>query len=52
MVFLKEVWSWNDLERFVVFGTIRLKGEVSFFIWEFLEVFYFPSDFIVAAENF
>ena len=52
MVSLKEVWSWNEFERFVVFNFIRLKGEVSFFIKESLEVFYFPSDFIVVAENF
>ena len=29
-----------------------LKAEVNFFIREFFEVFYFPSDFIVVAENF
>ena len=52
MVSLKEVWSSNEFERFVVFSFIRLKGEVSFFIRESLEVFYFPSDFIVVAENF
>ena len=37
---------------FVAFSSIRLKGEVSFFIREFSEVFYFPSDFIAVAENF
>ena len=52
MVSFKEVWPWNEFERFVVFSTIRLKAEVNFFIREFLEVFYFPSDFIVVAENF
>ena len=30
----------------------RLKAEVNFFIREFCEIFYFPSDFIVVAENF
>ena len=28
MVSTKEVWRWSEFERFVVFGTIRLKGEV------------------------
>ena len=42
----------NGFEKFVVFSTIRLKAEVNFFIREFLEVFYFPSDFLVVAENF
>ena len=32
-------------------GTIRLKNEVNFIIREFLEVFYFPSDFIVVLGN-
>ena len=47
-----EVWPWNEFERFVLFSTVRLKAEVNFFIREFLEDFYFPSDFIVVAENF
>ena len=39
MVPFKEVWPWNEFEKFVVlFSTIRLKGEVSFFIRKFLEV--------------
>ena len=42
----------NEFESFVVFSTTRLKAEVNFFIREFLEAFYFPSDFIVVAENF
>ena len=47
MVSYKEVWPWNEFERFVVFfSTISLKGKVNFFIREFLEVFYFPSAFI------
>ena len=50
MVSLKEVWPLNEFERFVVFSTIRLNGEMNFFIREFLKVFYFPRDFIVAAE--
>ena len=50
MVFLKEVWPRNKFERFAVFSTIRLKGEVNFYIREF---FYFPIDFIVlVAKNF
>ena len=52
MVSFKEVCSWNEFERVVVFSTIRMKAELNFFIREFLEVFYFPSDFIVVAENF
>ena len=51
MVPFREVWPWNEFESFDVFSTIRLKAEVTFFIREFLEVFYFPSDFIVVAEN-
>ena len=45
MVLLKEVWPLNEFERFAV-------GEVNYFIRKFLEVFYFPSDFIVVAEDF
>ena len=30
----------------------RLKAEINFFIREFFEVIYFPSDFIVVTENF
>ena len=48
MVPFKEVWPWNEFEKFVVFNTIRLKAEVNVFIREF----YFPSDFTVVAENF
>ena len=51
MVFLKEVWPWDEFERFVVFSATRLKGEVKFFLPEFLEVFYFPNDFTVAAAE-
>ena len=40
------------LKKFVEFSLIILKVEVNFFIREFLEVFYFPSDFIVVAEIF
>ena len=36
MVSFKKVWSWNEFERFAIFSTIRLKGEVNFFIREFL----------------
>ena len=41
MMFFKRVWLWNEFERFAVFSTIRLKGEVNFFIKEILEIFYF-----------
>ena len=48
MVPFKEVWAWNEFERFFVsFSTVRLRGEVNFFIREFLEIFYFPSAFIL-----
>ena len=47
MVSFKEVWPWNEFERFVILSsTARLKGEVNFFIREFFEVFYIPSAFI------
>ena len=54
MVFFKEVWPWNEFEKFVVFSTIRqIEGwEVNFFIREIFEAFHFPSDFIVVAKNF
>ena len=52
MVSFMEVWLWNEIEKFVVFSTIRLKVEANLFIREFVEIFYFPSDFIVVAENF
>ena len=42
---------WNNFEWFVVYSTIRLKGEVNFFIREFLEAFYFPSAVIVWIES-
>ena len=51
MVSFKEVWPWNEFEKFVLFNTIRLKGGVNFFITEFLEVFYFPSAFIFIIEK-
>ena len=51
LVSFKNVWPCNKFERFVVFSTIRLKGEINFFIREVLKVFYFPSVFIVVAEN-
>ena len=47
----KKVWSCNEFERFVVFSTIRLKGEVNFLIRELLQVFYFPNAFIVVIVN-
>ena len=48
MVSFKDFSQWNEFERFIVlFSTIRLKGEVKFFISRgFLEVFYLPSTFI------
>ena len=52
MVSFKEVWPWNEFERFIVFRAIMLKAEVNFFVREFLELFYFPGDFIVVPENF
>ena len=45
MVLLREVWTWNEFERFVVFSTIRLEGDVNFFIREFSGIFNIPSDF-------
>ena len=48
MVSFKKVWS----EKFVVFSTIKLKGEVNFFVREFLEDFYFRSAFTVVIESF
>ena len=52
MVSFKEIWPGNELERFFVYSTIKLNGEVIFFIWEILEVFYFPSALIVVIESF
>ena len=49
IVSFKEVWLWIEFERFDVFSTIRLKGEMNFFIRKFWEVFYFPSAIIVVA---
>ena len=40
MVSFKDFWARNEFERFFVsLSTVRLKGEVNFFIKEFLEVF-------------
>ena len=52
MVSFKEVWPRNEYEKFVLFSTIRLKGEINFFIRKILEVFYFPSAFIFVIESF
>ena len=54
MIYFKEIWPWNEFERFAKFSIIRLKlkADVNFFIRKFLEVFYFPSNFILVAENF
>ena len=49
MVSFKEVWSWNEFERFVVFSTIKLKDEMNFFVRKLLEVFYFSSVFNVVT---
>ena len=35
IVYLKEFWPCNEFERFLVVSTIRLKGEVNFFLREF-----------------
>ena len=44
IVYFKEVWPWNEFEKFfILFSTVRLKSEIKLIIWEFLEVFYFPS---------
>ena len=51
MVFFKEVWPSKQFESFAVFSTVRLRGEVNFFIRQFLEVFYFPSAFIDVIES-
>ena len=48
----KEFWSGNEFEWFVIFSNIRVKDEVNFFIRELLEIFYFPSSFIVELESF
>ena len=44
MAYFKEVWRWNEFERFAIFSTIKLKGEVNFFIREFL-LSYFTLSF-------
>ena len=44
MAYFKEVWPWNEFERFAIFSTIKLKGEVNFFIREFL-LSYFTLSF-------
>ena len=38
--------KYISIKAFLTEITIRLKGEVNFFIIEFLEDFYFPSAFI------
>ena len=52
MVFFKELCPWNEFESFVVFITNRLKDEITFFIGEFLEVFYFPGIFTSVIKHF
>ena len=41
MVSFKEIWPWNEFERFLVFGIIRLKTVVNVFIGEFFQSFTF-----------
>ena len=52
MVFLKEVWPRSEFERFVVFSTIRLKGEVNFFIREFWKSFTFLVTLLLYEKIF
>ena len=52
MVYFKEGWPWNEFESFIVFSNIRFKDEVNLLIRECLEIFYFPSVFIVVIESF
>ena len=41
MMFFKKVWPWNEFERFAVFSTIRLKGEVNSLLKKFWKSFIF-----------
>ena len=47
MMSFKEVWSWNEFEKFFIFSTITLKDEVNFLIREFLGVFYSPRPLLL-----
>ena len=51
-VYLNEVWSWNKFERYVVVSTIRLKGEVNFFIREFWKSFTFLVTLLLYEKIF
>ena len=48
----KKVLPQNEFESFVLFSIIRSKEVGKFFIRDLLEVFYFPSAFIVVTESF
>ena len=41
MVSFKEVWPLSEFERFLVFSTIRLKGEVNSLLENFWQSFTF-----------
>ena len=48
----KKILPQNEFESFVLFSIIRSKEVGKFFIRDLLEVFYFPSAFIVVTESF
>ena len=50
MVSFYNVQPSNEIESFIVFSVIRLKGEVNSFVTKFLEAF--PNVFTVATENY
>ena len=43
VVFVKEVWQWNEFKRLCVFSSTRLKCEVNLFVRDFSDVFYLAS---------
>ena len=51
MVFFKEVCSRNEFESLVVYSTNRLTDEITFFIGEFFEGFYFSGAFISVIKK-
>ena len=51
IVFFKDVCSWNEFESLVVYTTKRLTDEITFFIGEFLKVFYISGTFISVIKK-
>ena len=46
------ICPWNKFKRFIIILVIKLKSEVDFFIWKFLEIFNFLCASVVKVKDF